>query len=63
LKKRTKKTFTHLDPSGGDAWAHALKPANGEKFFWFFFFRACLELTDSQDNGLDDSSFGWNAKY
>jgi hypothetical protein len=27
------------------------------------FFGACLELTDSQDNGLDDSSFGWNAKY
>jgi hypothetical protein len=38
-KKEAKKTFTHLLPSGGDAGAYALKPANGQKFFWFFFFK------------------------
>jgi hypothetical protein len=45
LKKKKKKTFTHLDPTGGAVRVPASRPANGQKFFWFFFFKkrtACL---------------------
>jgi hypothetical protein len=38
-QKEAKKLFIHLVPSGGDAAAYALKPANGQKFFWFFFLK------------------------
>jgi hypothetical protein len=44
-QKEAKKIFIRLVPSGGNAGAYALKPANGQKFFWFFFFKkrtACL---------------------
>jgi hypothetical protein len=65
LKKRSKKTFLLLDPSGGDAGASASMPANGQKFFWFFFSKkellAFLPLaflfSGSQANGVNQKDF------
>jgi hypothetical protein len=39
FEKKKQQTFLPLDPSGGDAGASAFTPANGQKFFWFFFFK------------------------